>query len=97
MQPEWVPATEEETYKLNSVLGKPVKDLEEEQQPEHQNEVGVEVVSKNGHGQTRLNDCLSDAEVQALHLSEAQRAKEQPLDGLACNKHSREEHVSQRL
>ena len=50
--------------------------FDERQSHKHGHELNVELVSKNGHSQTSLHDCLTDPFVHPFNLRLSQRAKE---------------------
>ena len=56
----------EETNVVDSILGEPVKALEKEQEREHGDELGTEVVAEHGERQTRLRDRIPASLEQML-------------------------------
>ena len=72
----------------------PVEDLDEEQGDEHDDELDVELVAEDGHGEAGLHDGVLSALVQALDLRLAKLTEEDGLEQVAEAQREREREVS---
>ena len=79
---------------LDAIAAEPVEDLDEEQGDEHDDELDVELVAEDGHGEAGLHDSVLSALVQALDLRLAKLTEEDGLKQVAEAQREREREVS---
>ena len=55
-------------YIVDTVLDKPMEYFDKSEDDEHSDELDIELISKDGHSQASLHDCLTDPVIYSFHL-----------------------------